>query len=423
MSEIRQKNDSKIIGTAYKVPKELVKKYAKQDIPILLAGDTGSGKELFARLYMDTNTRRGHKQTINCAAFTDSLLRSEIFGHIRGAFTGAEKNREGILRKCDKGILFLDEIGASTKEFQAAILRVVEMNGFTPVGSDEEIHCNTRIIAATNDLNKVREDLKYRFNILPIPPLQKFDIPLIAEYHLKRKLKRNVINELMLHRYSGNVRELIKNCDRLFIEKGDNIFGKDNDDNSARGTNLFEYERFRFEYLAWQEHIQPILESLGIREIKYRYTEIRSESPFSKRGFSGKPLFVDPWGKEGEDPELCDIEEIARMLRKLKYDTQNHLLAEKFCENLKSLMDRFELPHLLLKLNGDNGQNGFEIAYPMVHNLLFTKPPNRAKMEFERIYIEYYLNKNNNNIKKTAEELSVNYNTLRSRIQALDFNK
>ena len=127
-----------IVGEAYTEVKKLVKQYASEDLPVLLVGETGTGKELLARLYMEENVRKGKKLTGSCAEITETLLRSEIFGHVKGSFTDAIANREGKLATCDKGILFLDELGKASKEFQAAILRVTEQNSFSPVGSDEE---------------------------------------------------------------------------------------------------------------------------------------------------------------------------------------------------------------------------------------------------------------------------------------------
>ena len=152
--------ETKIVGAAYKQLIPLVKKYAQNEEPILLVGETGSGKEVFAKLYMNSSNRQGTKMTRNCAAYSDELLRSEIFGHVKGAFTGAIEKRKGLLRACQDGIVFLDELGEASPGFQAAILRVSEGNSFSPVGSDEELTVNTLIIAATNNPTKVREELK-----------------------------------------------------------------------------------------------------------------------------------------------------------------------------------------------------------------------------------------------------------------------
>jgi transcriptional regulator with PAS, ATPase and Fis domain len=138
MSSEQHKPENAIVGDACKDLKKLVKKYAEKDTPVLFFGETGSGKELFARLYMDASKRSGGQRTINCAAFPAELLRSEVFGHVTGAFTGATKDRKGLIATCEGGILFLDELGEATNEFQSTILRVTENNCYSPLGSDEE---------------------------------------------------------------------------------------------------------------------------------------------------------------------------------------------------------------------------------------------------------------------------------------------
>ena len=125
---------NQIIGEAYRELQDIVRKYAKEDLPVLFTGQTGSGKELFLKYYMAENERTGKRLIINCAAFSDELLRSEVFGHVKGAFTGAVANRDGKIKTCNKGILALDEIGDATQHFQASILRVAEANSYSPLG-------------------------------------------------------------------------------------------------------------------------------------------------------------------------------------------------------------------------------------------------------------------------------------------------
>jgi len=180
-----KKGKEEIIGRAYEDLKILVRKYAKHDIPVLFTGEMGSGKEKFAKLYMTLSTRKGKKMTTSCAGLPNDMLWSEVFGHVKGAFTGAIQPRKGRLQSCDGGILFLDELGDASAEFQAAILRVAEGNSFSHLGSDEEeISVDTLVIAATNKPGNIREDLKQRFVILPVPPLQKFDIPTPTTIHM-----------------------------------------------------------------------------------------------------------------------------------------------------------------------------------------------------------------------------------------------
>lgn len=255
----KKSSPPEIIGQAYEDLKELVRKYAASDQPVLLVGETGTGKELFARLYMAESKRTGKKMTTNCAAESDELLRSEIFGHTKGAFTGADRMRNGKISECDKGILFLDEIGDASPAFQAAILRVSEGNSYTALGSDKEITgVNTLIIAATCRPQNIREDLKMRFQVLPIPPLQAFDIPLLAEHFLGGMPSKGIIQDLVGRKYPGNVRELKKTCEKLQTEKGDRIFVGPQPKSYPAGS--FDYDRFRMEMDTWDRYIQPILE-------------------------------------------------------------------------------------------------------------------------------------------------------------------
>lgn len=261
-----------IIGEAYRDLQKVVKKYAENDLPVLFSGETGTGKELFLDLYMEENKKRkGKKQKINCAAFTEDLLRSEVFGHVQGAFTGAIAKRPGKIAACDKGILALDEIGDASPQFQAAILRVSEANSYSPVGSDEEKASDTLIIAATNKIENLREDLKERFHILPIPPLQKDDIPALAKHFLdNKKIKEEVIQELKAREYPGNIRELKRACERLKAERDNAIFTSKSIDVSPYH---FDYERYRRELCTWDRYIQPLINHYKPEYIwpKYEY--------------------------------------------------------------------------------------------------------------------------------------------------------
>ena len=264
-----QDEEAKIIGSAYRELITLVKKYAQKNQPVLFVGETGSGKERCAKLYFASNPRKGKKLTVNCAGYPENLLRSEVFGHMKGAFTDAIAKRDGHLKTCDGGILFLDELGDASPEFQAAILRVTEGNSFSPLGSDVEINPDTLVIAGTNKSVKIREDLKQRFHILPVPPLQKFDIPVMAKHFLGKMLKKDVLQELMSHDYPGNVRELKRLCEELEVERGEAIFSKKTPDVRIE-TGIFDYERFRFEYSIWEKYIAPILLEHNLK-YKYKY--------------------------------------------------------------------------------------------------------------------------------------------------------
>ena len=178
--------------------KELVLQVAESDSIALILGESGTGKDLIARA-IHAHSRRQDMPfvAINCAAIPEQLLESELFGHQKGSFTGAIKDKEGLFHVADGGVLFLDEIGNLTTGLQVKLLRVLETQEFTPVGSTIPLKVDVRLIAATNsDLeedvkaNRFRADLFYRLKVLPIhlPPLsqRREDIPLLAEHFLNR---------------------------------------------------------------------------------------------------------------------------------------------------------------------------------------------------------------------------------------------
>ncbi|MCP4177607.1 MAG: sigma-54-dependent Fis family transcriptional regulator [bacterium] len=197
------------------------------DITILITGESGTGKEVLAQFVHKNSPRKSNKLvTLNCASIPHNILNSELFGHIKGAFTGAVANRLGKFKEADKGSLFLDEIGDMPIELQASLLRVLENNRINPVGSDKEEKVDVRLIAATNkhldeeiSSGNFREDLYYRLNVitLEIPPLRERqeDIIPLARYFLKlesnKKYKRlSSYTARILQNYSwpGNIREL-----------------------------------------------------------------------------------------------------------------------------------------------------------------------------------------------------------------------
>jgi DNA-binding NtrC family response regulator len=202
---------------------------ASSDAPVLITGETGTGKELVARaLHAASGRAERPFVEINCAAFPDTLLEAELFGHERGAFTGAEKRREGRFRSAHEGTLFLDEIGEMSPSAQAKMLRAVQDGSFQPLGSNITIKVDVRTVAATNvDLHariaegRFREDLFYRLKVfhLHVPPLRerRADLPLLAEYFIRQLApadhRQPVIAPrawaaLSHYRFPGNVREL-----------------------------------------------------------------------------------------------------------------------------------------------------------------------------------------------------------------------
>jgi DNA-binding NtrC family response regulator len=217
----------------------LVERVAATDATVLITGESGSGKEIVARAIHSLSRRRDRNFVpVNCAAIPHELLESEMFGHERGAFTGAAAPRHGLFSTADHGTIFLDEIGEMPLQLQAKLLRVLEDGIVRPVGSDRSARVDARVIAASNaDLiagvkkGTFREDLFYRLQVVPIiiPPLRerRSDIPLLVQFFLDRTRERlpgrewTVTREAMVHLWSydwpGNVRELENMVERLVI--------------------------------------------------------------------------------------------------------------------------------------------------------------------------------------------------------------
>ncbi len=214
---------------------ELVDKVAKTDANVLLLGESGTGKELVARAIHQKSRRRNRPLiTVNCAALTETLLESELFGHEKGAFTGAHARKLGRFELADSGTIFLDEIGEISPAIQAKLLRVLEERKFNRVGGVETIQADTRLIAATNrnleenvKAGKFREDLYFRLNVFPIwiPPLRerREDIPLLVSHFLKKyrytgqEIPSDLLDQLVDYEWPGNVRELKNILERAMI--------------------------------------------------------------------------------------------------------------------------------------------------------------------------------------------------------------
>jgi PAS domain S-box-containing protein len=224
----------------------LIPQVASADTTVLVVGETGTGKELVARAIHYHSPRRDKRfMAINCAAIPEALLESELFGHVKGAFTDAVSDRKGKFEVADGGTVFLDEVAEMSPALQAKLLRFIETREFDRVGDTESVKVDVRIIAATNrDLevqvgkNKFREDLYYRLNVLPIklPPLRerKEDIPVLIEYFItmfNQKSGRHVtgiapdaLESLLAYQWRGNVRELENAIEHAFIHcHGGNI--------------------------------------------------------------------------------------------------------------------------------------------------------------------------------------------------------
>jgi two-component system response regulator PilR (NtrC family) len=227
-----------IIGASPKMREifELIQTIAPQSSRVLITGESGTGKELVARAIHENSLRaKAPFITINCGAFPETLLESELFGYLKGAFTGANENRRGLFRAADGGTLFMDEIGNMSLAMQVKLYRVLQEGKIRPLGSTEEADVDVRVIAATNkNLEKeiaedrFREDLYYRLSVIPIhlPPLRerREDIPLLARAFLERyreAMKKKVegidpeaMRRLEAYEWPGNVRELENTIER-----------------------------------------------------------------------------------------------------------------------------------------------------------------------------------------------------------------
>jgi DNA-binding NtrC family response regulator len=224
---------------------ELVEKVADTDSTVLVLGESGTGKELIARA-IHYNSRRRERPliTVNCAAIPEELLESELFGHMKGAFTGAVATKPGRFDSADNGTIFLDEIGDMSFKLQVKILRVLQEQRFEPVGSTKTHQVDVRVIAATNqDLERAvkdrrfREDLYYRLNVIPIriPPLRErvSDIPVLTQHFIEKYASTSkhriggiddaAIKILMGYRWPGNVRELENLIERVVVLKHEGV--------------------------------------------------------------------------------------------------------------------------------------------------------------------------------------------------------
>ncbi|MEK6628505.1 MAG: sigma 54-interacting transcriptional regulator [Bdellovibrionota bacterium] len=221
----------------------LLDKIKFADSTVMVQGENGTGKELIAKS-IHYNSHRKDKSFIiqNCSAFNDNLLESELFGHVKGSFTGALKDKKGLFEMADKGTFFLDEIGDTSPQMQVKLLRVLQEGTFTPVGSTEMKKVDVRIVAATNknlremvEKGTFREDLYYRLNVINIrvPPLieRKEDIPILVDYFLariaessakpKKQLMGRTVEKLYDYPWPGNVRELQNEIERLCVLTGE----------------------------------------------------------------------------------------------------------------------------------------------------------------------------------------------------------
>lgn len=224
---------------ALKKIQDMIEKVAESDARVLITGPNGSGKELVAHaLHAQSNRSKGPMIEVNCAAIPSELIESELFGHVKGSFTGAIKDKQGKFELANNGTIFLDEIGDMSLIAQAKVLRVLQESKVSPVGSDKSVKVDVRVLAATNKnmkdeiaAQRFREDLYHRLSVIEIyvPPLdeRKEDIPLLIEYFSKviaeeqgnagSKFSDDAIEQLKNFNWTGNIRELRNVVERLII--------------------------------------------------------------------------------------------------------------------------------------------------------------------------------------------------------------
>jgi len=245
LEEQQRSADQELIGHSESLAdtKRLAVRFAKTDMPVLIYGESGTGKELLARLTHQHSARADQVFVAeNCSAVPEPLMESEFFGHLKGAFTGADRDREGLFVTADRGTLFLDEVGDMPPGMQTKLLRVLQEGKVRPVGSMEDRPVDVRLICATHrDLQQMvregtfREDLYYRIRgaTLTLPPLRERlgDIPLLAGHFVAalnreaggdKRLSKRLVRDLMRHHWPGNVRELQSEVTRLYhLAEGD----------------------------------------------------------------------------------------------------------------------------------------------------------------------------------------------------------
>ncbi len=264
---------------------DMVERVSRSDVTVLITGESGTGKELVARaIHRRSHRADGRFVAINCAAMPETLLESELFGHVKGAFTDARSTRPGLFVKASGGTLFLDEIGEMPPSLQAKLLRALQERTVRPVGGDQEVPFDTRVVAATNrdleadvEAKRFREDLYYRINVVrvAVPPLRErgSDVLLIAQHVLRHcqpgrqrvtGFTEAALGELLRRRWPGNVREL-QNC----VERAVTLAQFDH----VRRVDLADHVTARSSL-----GIPMDLESLGgfvtVRELERRYAAL-----------------------------------------------------------------------------------------------------------------------------------------------------
>lgn len=285
-SRLSQQTDERVLigeSPSMAALDELLSQVAPTPVTVLITGETGTGKELVARAVHQRSERRGPFVAINCAAITATLLESELFGHVKGAFTDARTARQGLITQANGGTLFLDEIGEMALETQVKMLRVLQERTVRPVGSNQDVPFSARIVAATNrDLavavkqGEFREDLLYRINVVPlqVPPLRDRgdDILVLAQHFLRNAAARmgksvgglsdDAAARLIEYDWPGNVRELENTIERAVAFTRYRELTTEDLPKRIRSTDVSDI------LLPWSSHENELL---SLAEIEARY--------------------------------------------------------------------------------------------------------------------------------------------------------
>jgi two-component system response regulator PilR (NtrC family) len=328
---------SNIIGKSSKMQEifTIVSRIARSNSTVLISGESGTGKELIARAIHYNSSRRGKFVSINCGALPETLLESELFGHERGAFTGAIREKRGLFHEAERGTIFLDEIGETSTAMQIKLLRVLQERMVRKVGANNEVPVDVRVIAATNrDLSDsiqkgtFREDLFYRINVIPIelPSLRqrKEDIPLLVDHFISKfstllaiptkRISADAMRALEKYPWPGNVRELENVVERMIaLEASDVLTTKSLPEAVLIGAPVpdmsFELPQ---DGISLQDHLEAIGKIFMLKAlerangVQTQAAELLKMSFRSFRYYAKKYDLLPRDGKADEEPEPHD---------------------------------------------------------------------------------------------------------------------
>ncbi len=326
-----------ILGKSAKMQEifSIVQRIARTMSTVLISGESGTGKELIARAIHYNSDRRGKFVSINCGALPETLLESELFGHERGAFTGAIREKRGLFHEADRGTIFLDEIGETSTAMQIKLLRVLQDRIVRRVGSNVEAEVDVRVIAATNrDLSEsiregtFREDLFYRINVIPItlPPLRqrKEDIPLLVDHFIEKfsakmgvprpRISSDAMRAIEKYHWPGNVRELENVIERMIaLETADVLTTKSLPEQVFLGGRIPDASfMLPPEGLSLEDHLEAIAKIFMLQALE-RCNGVQTQAAellrMSFRSFRYYAKKYDLIPREREAEEIVEVEE------------------------------------------------------------------------------------------------------------------